>query len=81
MIKTKRELFEYLEADAKANGRSKVRSNVYGDEIWKFIRCLRKMNYYDYLRSQGSLFGKAAFFVVVSPLSRTVCKTFVFYTI
>ena len=64
MIKTKRELFEYLEADAKANGRSKVRSNVYGDEIWKFIRCLRKMNYYDYLRSQGSLFGKAAFLLL-----------------
>lgn len=45
MIRTKRDLREYLEQDARANGRSSVRARLFGDEIWKFQRTLRKLEY------------------------------------
>ena len=46
MIRTKRDLQEYVAADAKANGRSSVKPRLMGDEIWKFILTLRKLEYH-----------------------------------
>ena len=46
MIRTKRDLREYVAADAKANGRSSVKPRLMGDEIWKFILTLRKLEYH-----------------------------------
>ncbi len=51
----------YISEDAKANNRTSVRSKIFGDEIWKFIRRLRKMEYYDELRNEGSLIGRLLF--------------------
>ncbi|MBQ3068443.1 MAG: serine acetyltransferase [Clostridia bacterium] len=41
MIRTKRELAEYLREDARANGRSSEKAKLVGDVIWKFQRALR----------------------------------------
>lgn len=46
MIKSKKELLEYLNADAKANKRKTIKPRVCGDRIWKFIVILRKLEYY-----------------------------------
>ena len=46
MITTKKELREYLAADAKADGRASVRATIFGDEVWKFQIALRKLEYY-----------------------------------
>ena len=46
MIITKKDLREYLAADAKADGRSTVRATFFGDEVWKFQIALRKLEYY-----------------------------------
>lgn len=46
MICTKQELKEYLLADAKANDRRSVKPKLFGDEIWKYIVALRKMEYF-----------------------------------
>lgn len=45
MIRTKNDLREYLQTDAKANARSSVKARIFGDEIWKFIVVLRKLEY------------------------------------
>lgn len=46
MIQTRTELKKYIAADAAANGRSTKRAKPFGDEIWKFILTLRKLDYY-----------------------------------
>ena len=46
MILTKKDLKEYIRADAKANGRASARAKLFGDEIWKFQISLRKLEYY-----------------------------------
>ena len=46
MIKTKRELLYYLECDRIALGIKRKKCNFWGDEIWKFQICMRKLNYY-----------------------------------
>lgn len=46
MITSKKEYFEYLAQDAKANWRSTIKPRLVGDEIWKFIIQLRKKEYY-----------------------------------
>lgn len=45
MICTKADLRHYLEADAKANMRKSLRPQWFGDEIWKFIVALRRLEY------------------------------------
>ena len=46
MIRTRRDLKEYIAADALACGRDSVRSSVYMDLVWKFQVALRKKEYY-----------------------------------
>ena len=45
MIRTKQDLRTYLLADAKACGRGTVKAKIFGDEVWKFQRTLRKLEY------------------------------------
>ena len=46
MILTKADLLEYINADAKASGRTSVKAKFWGDDIWKFCITLRKSEYY-----------------------------------
>lgn len=46
MIYTKADLKDYLVADAKANMRKSIKPEFWGDEIWKYIHTLRKLEYY-----------------------------------
>ncbi len=46
MIYTKKDLKEYLHADARSNHRTSIKPQFFGDEIWKFIITLRKTEYY-----------------------------------
>lgn len=46
MITTKKQLFDTLWQDAKANGRTTIRASFFGDEVWKFQVALRKLEYY-----------------------------------
>lgn len=46
MIKTKKELKQYLIQDSKANWRKSVRARIFGDYIWKYIIAYRKRDYY-----------------------------------
>ena len=57
MIQTKKDLREYLCADAKANARTSVKAQLLGDEIWKYIVTLRKAEYYT---NQSGMFRKIA---------------------
>ena len=45
-MKSKKELYEYIQQDAKANGRSKTKPDFFGDVCWKFQVTLRKFEYY-----------------------------------
>lgn len=55
MINSKKELDFYLLQDARANGRSSTKARFLGDEIWKYQRSLRKLEYYT---NKGFLFPK-----------------------
>ena len=46
MIKTRSDYIRYLKSDAIALGKTRKRPQLFGDEIWKFERCLRKKEYY-----------------------------------
>lgn len=46
MIQTRSDLREYLQQDAKANGRQSVRCKLWGDEIWRYIVTLRHLEYH-----------------------------------
>lgn len=48
MIRSKEELNQYLNSDALANWRSSAKPKLFGDEQWKFILTMRKL---EYLRS------------------------------
>lgn len=57
MIKTRADLEEYLQADKQSLGfRSKRRPKLFGNEIWKFERSLRKYEY-AYNRVHGNMGG------------------------
>lgn len=46
MIKTKKDLLEYLEQDRIALHQDKKKPKIFGDEIWKYQIVLRKYEYY-----------------------------------
>ena len=46
MIKTKINLNYFLECDRIALGKKAKKPSIFGDEIWKFQICMRKLNYY-----------------------------------
>ena len=45
MIRNKKELLYYLSEDAKANSRKSTKPYLFGDEIWKYIRTMRLLDY------------------------------------
>lgn len=45
MIQSKSDLYYYIQQDALASGRTKVKAHLLGDEIWKYQLCLRKLEY------------------------------------
>lgn len=65
MIFTRKDLHEYLNADAKANARTSSKPRLFGDEIWKYIVLLRKTEYYT---NRKAMLPKS-----VSPM-RIFCK-------
>ena len=48
MITSKEQLKEYILQDAKANSRTSLRAKYQGDYIWKYIKCLRRLDFYSY---------------------------------
>ena len=46
MISSKSELKFYIKCDRIALGIKKKRPSFFGDEIWKYIICMRKLAYY-----------------------------------
>lgn len=56
MIRSKTEYLFYLEADRVALNRQRTRPKLFGDEIWKFQRLLRTVEFYENCRT--SLFWK-----------------------
>ena len=46
MIQSKEDLKYYLDCDKKALGITRQKPRFYSDEIWKFQRCLRRLEYY-----------------------------------
>lgn len=46
MISSKSELKFYIKCDKIALGIKKKRPSFFGDEIWKYIICMRKLAYY-----------------------------------
>ena len=52
MINTKNDLKAYLLEDAKANSRKSIKTKFFGDEIWKYIVCLRKTEYFKNTRKK-----------------------------
>lgn len=46
MINNKKELAYYLECDKVALGKKTSKPSLFGDEIWKFQICIRKLDYY-----------------------------------
>ncbi|MGN0243015.1 MAG: hypothetical protein ACI4CT_03010 [Lachnospiraceae bacterium] len=46
MINTKNELSYYLKCDKVALGKTASKPSRFGDEIWKFQICMRKLDYY-----------------------------------
>ena len=52
MITSKKELKYYLECDRVALGKKKEKPSIFGDEIWKFQICMRKL---DYFNNSGSV--------------------------
>jgi len=46
MITSEKDYLMYLEADRISLGKTKKKPSLFGDEIWKFQRLLRKVEYY-----------------------------------
>ncbi|WP_440949384.1 serine acetyltransferase [Methanosphaerula subterraneus] len=46
-IQSKEDYLRYLEADRRALNRSATRPRLFGDEVWKFERLLRRVEYYE----------------------------------
>lgn len=61
MILSKADYIRYLKQDAIALRCSRKQPKLYGDEIWKFQRCLRRLEYY-------STFGKLKRILYLLPI-------------
>jgi serine O-acetyltransferase len=57
MIRSSKDLQDYLEADRIAL-RREYSSNLYFDEVWKFQRLLRRVEYYRNCRKNTGIWGK-----------------------
>lgn len=47
MISSKKELQYYLECDRIALGKKVKKPTIFGDDIWKYQICMRKLDYYN----------------------------------
>lgn len=56
MIENKNDLKEYLIADRNALRITRNRPKFFGDEIWKFEICLRKLEYYTNVKKKKILY-------------------------
>jgi len=56
MIKSRQQLREVIAADAKANNRTKVTASFFGDEIWKFILTMRKLDFYNSAKRKNIIY-------------------------
>lgn len=74
MIKSKKELKFYLEADKIALDISHKRPNLIGDRIWKYQRCLRKVEYYKNTQ-KSNLFKKILYYYYRLRLEQLFVKT------
>ena len=61
MIKNKKELALYLECDRIALNKKKKRPSFLGDDIWKFQRIMRKLDYYSKTRNPKKYWYKLKF--------------------
>lgn len=55
MIRSKTEYYEYINRDMMANWRKTTRAKLFGDEQWKFILAMRKLEYYQSFRGVRKL--------------------------
>lgn len=69
MIRTKADYKYYLERDAVALSRKRKRPKLFGDEIWKFQRALRKREYYSTFKG-----AKKYLFILPIVLNRITFK-------
>lgn len=53
MIENRTELRKILEHDALANNRDGIKCRLFGDEIWKWIVCYRKMDYFSSVKKMN----------------------------
>ena len=60
MIHSKEDYLYYLEADRLASYNKTKKPRFFGDEVWKFQRLLRKLEYFKYCKS--SLLSKPYFY-------------------
>ena len=56
MIRSREDYMHYLESDRIALGRTGKRPRI-NDEIWKFERLLRRLEYYTNCKNRGGLLG------------------------
>ncbi len=56
MIKSKKELKEYLLQDAKATNHKSIRPKLFQDEVWAFQVLMRKCSYYKYKSKKSPLY-------------------------
>jgi len=66
VIQSKKDYEYFLEADRIALSKTRKRPQLYGDEIWKFERLLRKAEYYE--NSRKSLFSRIYLYYVLFRL-------------
>jgi len=72
VIKSKEDYYYYLEADRIALGITKKRPSLFTDEVWKYERLLRKVEYY--LNCKKSIVWKPCYYVLSFFLHRTQVK-------
>ena len=72
MIKSKEDYYYYLEADKIALGITKKRPSLFLDEVWRFERLLRKVEYYK--NCKQSAFGELYYYILYFFLHRAQIK-------
>lgn len=76
MINTEQEYFYYLECDRVANGRPHATTKFFSDEVWRFIRTLRRVEFFlnVKLKNNPSLLNKLAYLLLIRQFRRLSLK-------
>ena len=77
MIITREDLKYYLECDRIALRQRKKRPSLFGDEIWKFQICLRKLEYF---HNQGGVEKLSFEILLPSQVSSIIDKIGVYHS-